>query len=117
MQVSVSARHGNLNAGDQSLIEDKVGKLRRLYDRVNAIEVIVDLEKLDSPMLEVKVSVEHEDDFVASATATTVIGALDVVIPKLEKQLRRAKEKRTEHRATGIKHMEPTDVTDVPDEV
>lgn len=116
MLVSVSARHGNLGTGDQSLIEDKVEKLRRLYDRVNAIEVIVDLEKLDSPALEAKVSVEHEEDFIASATATTVIGALDVVIPKLEKQLRRAKEKRTEHRATGLKHLE-MEQTDVADEV
>lgn len=114
MQVSVSARHGQLNSGDQSLIEEKVGKVRRLYDRVSAIEVIVDLEKLDSPMLEAKVSVEHEDDFVASASATTVIGALDVVIPKLEKQLRRAKEKRTEHRGTPIKHMGPSDIAGDP---
>lgn len=110
MQVSVSARHGNVPNGDQSLIEEKVAKLRRLHDRVNAIDVIVDLEKIDAPNLEVKVSVEHADDFVASATATTVIGALDVVIPKLEKQLRRAKEKRTEHRGAGIKHIETPDV-------
>lgn len=109
MQVSVSARHGSLQPDDQSLIEDKVEKLRRLYDRVSAIEVIVDLGKLDSPSVETKVSVEHEDDFVASASATTVIGALDVLIPKMEKQLRRAKEKRTEHRATGIKHLDATD--------
>ena len=112
MQVSVSARHGNVTPGDQALIEEKIEKVRRLYDRVSGIEVTVDMEKQESPMIEAKVSVEHEEDFVASATATTVIGALDVMIPKLETQLRRAKEKRTNHRAPGIKHLDTPQVSE-----
>jgi putative sigma-54 modulation protein len=107
MQVSVSARHGNLQPGDQELIEDKAGKLRRLYDRINAIEVTVDLENLDKPSVEIQVSAEHADDCVASADATTVIAALDAVIPKVEQQIRRLKQKKTGHRATGHKHIEP----------
>lgn len=106
MQVSVSARHGHLQPGDQRVIEEKVEKLRRLYGRVNAIEVTADLGHLESPQVEVKVSAEHLSDFVASATAPTVIAALDLAIPKVEQQLRRAKEKRTEHRATGLKHID-----------
>ena len=107
MQVSVSARHGSLQPGDQSMIEDKAGNIRRLYDRINAIEVTVDLEHLDQPSVEIKVSVEHADDCVASADATHVIAALDAVIPKVEQQIRRLKEKKTGHRATGHKHIEP----------
>ena len=37
MQVNVSARHGNLQPGDQQLVVEKAEKLRRLFDRVNAI--------------------------------------------------------------------------------
>ncbi len=107
MQVSVSARHGNLQPGDQTLIEDKAGNIRRLYDRINAIEVTVDLKHLDQPSVEIKVSVEHADDCVASADATNVIAALDAVIPKVEQQIRRLKEKKKGHRATGHKHIEP----------
>ena len=107
MQVSVSARHGNLQPGDQELIEEKASRLRRLNDKVNAIEVTVDLEHLEKPAVEIKVSVEHSEDCVASADATNVIAALDMVIPKLEGQLRRLKEKKTGHRATGHKHIEP----------
>ena len=110
MQVCVSARHGNLQPGDQTLIEEKVAKLRRLYDRVNAIEVTVDLEHIDKPSVEIQVSVEHADECVATAESTTVIAALDTAIPKVEQQLRRIKEKRTEHRNTGHKHIEtPTE--------
>ncbi len=104
MQVLVSVRHGNLQPGDQQLIEEKVEKLRRLYDRVNSIEVVVDMKQIDSPSVELMVSAEHAHDCVATAEATTVLGALDLVIPKVEQQLRRTKEKITGHRATGHKH-------------
>jgi putative sigma-54 modulation protein len=97
MQISVSARHGHLQSGDQAIIEDKVAKMRRLFDKITAIEVTADLEHLESPMVEVIVSAEHAGQFVASATSTTVLGALDLVIPKMEQQLRKAKEKMTGH--------------------
>lgn len=107
MQLSVSARHGDLQAGDQALIEAKVEKLRRLFDRINAIIVTVDMKRMEKPEVEVKVSAEHAEDCVAKAEATNVIAALDLVLPKIEQQLRKLKEKRTGHRATGIKHLEP----------
>ncbi|MFK8113959.1 MAG: ribosome-associated translation inhibitor RaiA [Rubripirellula sp.] len=106
MQVNVSARHGSLQPGDQELIVEKTEKLRRLYDRINAIEVTVDLKHLDKPSVEIKVSAEHADDSVATAESSSVISALDVAIPKVEQQLRRLKEKKTGHRATAHKHME-----------
>jgi putative sigma-54 modulation protein len=110
MQVNVSARHGSLQPGDHDLIVEKADKLRRLYDRINAIEITVDLKQLDKPAVEIQVSVEHAGNCVATAKSTTVISALDVVIPKVEQQLRRLKEKKTGHRATAHKHID-TSVT------
>jgi putative sigma-54 modulation protein len=107
MQTSISVRHGELQPGDQPLVEEKVGKLRRLFDRINAIEVIVDLKQLDHPWVEIKVSAEHASPCVASAEATTVLAALDLALPKIEQQLRRTKEKLTGHRAVSHKHIEP----------
>ncbi|MGI9471210.1 MAG: ribosome hibernation-promoting factor, HPF/YfiA family [Rubripirellula sp.] len=112
MQVNVSARHGSLQPGDQELIVEKADKLRRLYDRINAIEVTVDLKQLDKPAVEIQVSAEHADDCVATAESSTVISALDIVIPKVEQQLRRLKDKKTGHRATGHKHIDTSVATD-----
>ncbi|MFM2003400.1 MAG: hypothetical protein RI963_2826 [Planctomycetota bacterium] len=106
MQTSISVRHGDLQPGDQPLIEEKVAKLRRLFDRISAIEVIIDLKQLDRPWVEIKVSAEHASTCVASAEATTVISALDLALPKVEQQLRKTKEKLTGHRSAGHKHME-----------
>ncbi len=112
VQVSVSVRHGQLQPGDQQLIEEKVEKLRRLFDRVNAIEVIVDLKEIDNPLVELMVSAEHSSDCVATANASTVLAALDTAIPKMEQQLRKAKDKLTGHRATGHKHIDSNAITD-----
>ncbi len=112
MQLSVSARHGDLQAGDQALIEQKVEKLRRLMDRITSIVVTVDLKNLDQPEVELKVSAERADDCFASAHASNVIAAVDLAIPKVEQQLRKIKEKRTGHRGTGIKHLDPSPIVD-----
>jgi putative sigma-54 modulation protein len=110
MQISVSVRHGEMQPGDQPLIEEKVEKLRRLFDRVNAIEVVIDMKQLDNPTVELRVSAEHAPDCLASAEATTVLAALDLAIPKIEQQLRRTKEKMTGHRATRHTHIDSTPV-------
>lgn len=112
MQVNVSVRHGQLQPGDHELIEEKVARLRRLYERTTAIEATVDLKDLEHPVIEICVSVEHSDDCVATADATNVIAALDLAIPKVEQQLRRLKEKKTGHRATGHKHIDSTVAAD-----
>ena len=98
MQVNISARHGHLSADTQAKITEKVDKLRRLFDRVSAISVTADLEHRESPSVELRVSAEHSEDFVASGSSATVMAALDEVVHKVEQQLRKHKERRREHR-------------------
>jgi putative sigma-54 modulation protein len=110
VQVNVSARHGSLSAHDQEVIREKAEKVRRLLDRINAVEVTVDFQHQEKPKVEIQVSAEHASDFVASATASTVVSALDGAIQKVEQQLRKHKEKSTGHKVSGGKHIEPVDV-------
>lgn len=116
MQVNVSARHGSLSSHDQDVIREKSEKVRRLFDRVNAIEVTVDFQRQDEPHVEINVSAEHSNDFVASAQAATVIAALDSALQKVEQQLRKHKEKLTGHKSTGVKHMPPETMGGLVDE-
>ncbi len=112
MQVNVSARHGTLQPGDHELIEEKAIKLRRLYDRVNAIEVTIDLKQLDKPVVEIKVSAEQAEDSIARGEATNVIAALDIAIPKVEQQLRKLKDRKTGNRTATHKHVETAEMGD-----
>jgi len=108
VQVKISARHGHLSPDTRSKIGDKVEKLRRLFDRVTSIQVTADLEHRESPSVELRVSVERTDDFVATETASSVLAALDGTIHKLEQQLRKHKDKRRGHRSRGAKSVEVT---------
>lgn len=116
MQVKISARHGHLSSETQDKITEKVEKLKRLFDRVTSIEVTADLEHRESPSVELRVSVERTEDFVAADTASSVIAALDMTIHKVEQQLRKHKEKRREHRSLGVKNIEAAESADVEEE-
>lgn len=108
MQVNISARHGSLDGDMQSKMREKAEKLRRLFDRVAAITVTADLDRHESPSVELRISVEHTEDFVATESASNVLAAMDGAIRKIEQQLRRHKEKRRDHRASGIRRSEPS---------
>ena len=99
MQVKISARHGNLSDGTKEFIRAKAEKLLHYFERLTIIEVTVDL-KNESKVVEFVVSAEHKHDFVASERHPDVLAAVDLVIDKLENQLRRYKEKIQDRRRT-----------------
>ncbi len=106
MQINISARHGHLSADTQEKIRDKLDKLRRLYDRISAIAATVDLENQESRRVELRVSVERNDDFVSSESAASVMAALDGATHKIEQQLRKHKDKRRDRRSQGLGRVE-----------
>ncbi len=107
MLIRISARHGSLSPETQERVREKVEKLTRIFDRVMAIEVTVDLDHRDAPSVDVLVSAEHRHDFRASYQAGELFAALDVVMEKLESQLRRYKERLQErHRSPESKRVE-----------
>ncbi len=107
MQINISARHGHLAPTTQDKISEKVQVVRKFYDRMTSIQVTVDLEHRERPTVELRVTAEHHDDFVATETADNAIAALDSVIEKIEQQLRKHKERLKDHKVPGHKHMPP----------
>lgn len=106
MQIKISARHGHLSGATQQRISDKVERVRKFYDRVSLIHVTVDVEHADQPQVELVVSAEHHDDFVAADAADSLMAALDSALHKVEMQIRKHKERLTDRRATGHKHLD-----------
>jgi ribosome hibernation promoting factor len=97
VQINISARHGHLSEETRAKIATKVEKLARLFERLLAIEVTINLEHEQNPSVDVRVSAEHKHDFVAAEHSTSLMAALDGVIHKLEQQLRKYKEKVQDH--------------------
>ena len=109
MQINISARHGHLSDATKDKMTAKVEKLARLFERLTAIDVTVDLEHEENPTVDVRVSAEHKHDFVAAEQSTSLMAALDGVIHKLEHQLRKYKEKvQDHHRTTTPRHESAT---------
>ena len=102
MQVKISARHGHLNEELQAHIRDKAGKLPQIFQRIMMIEVLVDL-KDEEKFVEFLVSAEHKHDFVASERDKDLLTAVDLVLAKLEGQVRKYKEKVQNHHRGAMK--------------
>jgi putative sigma-54 modulation protein len=100
VQIKISSRHGHLSEESQSVIRDKVSKLPHYFERLTSIEATVDLKSDHQKTVELLVSAEHKHDFVARESHTDVMVAVDMVVEKMEGQLRRYKEKVQDHRRT-----------------
>ncbi|MGD9644266.1 MAG: ribosome-associated translation inhibitor RaiA [Pirellulales bacterium] len=104
MQINISSRHGHLSEATRDKITAKVEKLTRVFERLTAIEVTVDLAHRDTPEVDLRVSAEHKHDFVATERSEDLMTAVDNSVHKLEQQLRKYKEKvQDHHRNSGLR--------------
>jgi putative sigma-54 modulation protein len=109
VQISISARHGHLSEATQEKIRAKAEKVVRLFERLQAIEITVDLQSPNSVAVELLVSAEHKHDFVATESGEDLMGCLDGATHKIEQQLRKYKERVQEHRGPGLRQQNPSE--------
>ena len=102
VQITISIRHGQLGEESREKIEAKGEELGRFFERLTAIQVTVDLEREQSPLVELRVSAEHKHDFVATDRSESLMGSVDSVVHKVEQQIKKYKEKLQGHRGPGI---------------
>ena len=101
MQIQVSTRHGQLSEASQEKISAKAEKLTRIFERLTAIAVVVDLTDEAMPKVDLQVSAEHKHDFVAHDQSESLMGSVDAVIHRMEQQLRKYKEKVQDRHRSG----------------
>lgn len=92
MQVSVTGRHINVTEEIKAYAAEKANKLPRFYDRIQAIEVILDREG-DNFTVDMIVTAEGKNNFIAHESGPDMFALVDLIIDKLERQLRRHKER------------------------
>lgn len=109
VQLDISIRHGRLSEASQAKLKSKAEKLGRYFERLTAIEIIVDLSDEQSPQVDVKVSAEHKHDFVAHHKSENLMKSFESAVQKIEQQLRKYKEKVQErHRNPQSRRQELT---------
>jgi len=118
VQIKISTRHGHLSEATQAKMTTKLERLPRLFERLSAIEVTVDLEHKDTPTVDLRVSAEHKHDFVATERAGDLMASLDGSIHKVEQQLRKYKQKvQDHHKSPGLRQQNASDESPDPGEL
>ncbi len=101
MNITVNARHMEVTDSIRDYAHDKTQNLDRYFDRIQTVEVIMDIEG-GSPVAEIVVSVARSNRFVARHRGEDMYGCIDKAVHKIEEQLRRHKDKVRDRK--GLSH-------------
>ncbi len=97
MQLNVSGHHVEVTDSLRNYVETKVEKLERHFDIVSDVHCILTVEKLRHKA-EAKVLVNGGTIY-ADATEEDMYAAIDGLVDKLERRVRKHKEKLVDHHA------------------
>lgn len=97
MQVSISGHHVDLTDSMQSYIQTKMARIERHFDQVVDIHVVLSVEK-QRQKAEATAHVAGNNIHAESENEDMYV-AIDQVIDKLDRQVKKHKEKLTNHRA------------------
>jgi putative sigma-54 modulation protein len=92
LEISVTGRHLELTDSMRQFVQDKVSKLERFFDRIESVQVIADRESTRF-RTEIVLRTDHKHTLVAQTEADDFRESVDLVIDKMERQLREHKEK------------------------
>jgi len=96
MQVSVTGHHVEVTDSLRTHVEEKISKLKRHFDNVTDVHVILTVEKLEQKA-EATVQVSGAKLF-ANDIQSDMYQAIDSMVDKLDRQIIKHKEKTGSHR-------------------
>jgi putative sigma-54 modulation protein len=106
LHIDVTARHGHVSDGMREYAVKKAEKLTRFHDRLTRIQIITDDPKGEREV-EMIVHVDAGGTMVAKERAGAFHEAVDLLVEKLERQLKKDKEKLKDHKIEGGKGAGP----------
>ena len=95
MQLNITGQHIDLTEAMQEYVRTKIAKLERYFDNVTNVHVILSVEKKNQKA-EATVHVAGGDLF-AESTDENMYAAIDSLVDKLDRQIKKHKEKLTDH--------------------
>lgn len=99
MQISTTARHCELDAKVRTFALQRLAKLERFARDIQEARLILTAEKFRHTA-EVTLRLKHHE-MVSREQADTDHAAIELAAQRLEQQLRRLKDRRTDHGRTG----------------
>lgn len=96
MQIQLTGHHVEITAAMRDYVNNKFEKLERHYDQMTDVHVVLTVEKLEQKA-EATIQVAKGTVF-ADAVAEDMYAAIDALVDKLDRQLKKHKEKNTNYR-------------------
>lgn len=97
MNIQIVARSEDVTSSEKEYAQEKVERLKRFFDHIHSIEVILERES-ERAMAEVILAAGRHQTFVGKEVQGDFVSAIDLVVDKLERQLKKYKEKKQSHR-------------------
>ncbi|HEC28214.1 MAG TPA: ribosome-associated translation inhibitor RaiA [Gammaproteobacteria bacterium] len=95
MQINITGHHVDITPSLRKYVETKLEKLERHFENVVDVQVILSVEKLRQKA-EATVHISGSNLF-ADDTQEDMYAAIDGLIDKLDRQVKKHKEKLTDH--------------------
>ena len=103
MQINITGHHVEVTPALRAYVTEKMQRIARHFDQVSSINVILKVEKLQQ-QAEATVNANGRTIF-AAESAMDMYASIDKLVDKLDKQVRRYKDRITDHH-----HQKPTPV-------
>ena len=97
MHLKIDGRHVEVTASMHDYVHNKMAKLERHFDHLVNVHVVLAVEK-QRQMAEATIHVAG-NDLHAESEDETMYAAIDTMVDKLDRQIKKHKEKLTNHRA------------------
>jgi len=106
MQIKLSGHHVEITQALHDYVHDKLERIERHFDNVTTVQVILSVEKLRH-QAEATIHVAGNEIF-ADAVDEDMYAALDALIDKIDRQIKKHKEKLTDkHRDEKARSYPP----------
>jgi putative sigma-54 modulation protein len=107
MQISLTGHHVDVSSALKSYVDSKFERLERHFDHVINVRVILSVEKLRQKA-EATIHINGANVF-ADSVHEDMYAAIDGLIDKLDRQVIKYKEKKSDHRGgNGLKNLDET---------
>ncbi|MGD9109408.1 MAG: ribosome-associated translation inhibitor RaiA [Phycisphaerales bacterium] len=101
MLFTISGKHIEITDALRAHAEEKTSKLPKFYNSLSQIEVIIDGNDGGSCSVELIARAEHSNVFVVTERGPDAYACIDMAVHKLERQLRKKKEKQRNNKHIG----------------
>jgi putative sigma-54 modulation protein len=100
MQLNITGRHVDVTDSMQDYVTSKLEKVERHFDHVTNVHVILSVEKLRQKA-EATIHVSGGGNLFAESENEDMYTAIDSMTDKLDRQIKKHKEKLTDHHRNG----------------